>query len=113
MELEEKKDAGNNGETANQSATEHQSGRRGLSRSTIVWIYYCFLAGVLLFIAIVAIIVPIFLTVEAGIEVAVAVALVEFVVIAIVFAILFYKADLISHCPSPVSSAENLNMEPV
>lgn len=115
MELEEKSGTGGTGGAGDQSASGVQSGRgrRGLSRSTIVWIYYCLLSGVLLFIALVAIIIPIFLTVEAGIEVAVAVSLVEFVVIAVVFVILFYKADLISQCPSPESPEEDLNMEPV
>ena len=110
MEAEEKAGSRGNGETA--EVRQDHSGRRGLSRSTIVWIYYCLLAGVLLFVAIIAVVFPIFLTVEAGIEVAVAVAVVEFVVIVLVFAVLFYKADLISQCPLPENS-ENLKIEPV
>lgn len=111
MEMEEKKEESrNDGEAAEGS---NRSGRRGPSRSTIVWMYYAALAGVLLLVAIIAIALPIFLTVQTGIEVAVAVALVEFVLVAFVFVILFYKADMISQCPSPESSDENLDLEAV
>ena len=112
MEMEEKKEEPrNDGEVAEGSG---RSGtRRGPSRSTIVWTYYGLLTGVLLLVAIIAIILPIFLTVEAGIEVAVAIALVEFVVLAFVFVVLFYKADLISQCPSPHSPDENVDLEVV